>query len=174
MKIAVFGSAFNPPTRGHLSTLARLTHFDQVLLVPSFSHAWGKSMLPFATRCELVSCFIEDAKLTNLSLCTLEQTLGQSGDAVTTYALFSALELQYPDAELTFVLGPDNLLNFSKFYQSEAILKRWSILCSPETLTVRSTQVREAILAGQDDLSPWLTPSVAAMVKAMALYLHQD
>ena len=59
MKIAVFGSAFNPPSLGHKSVIERLSHFDKVLLVPSLSHAWGKEMLPFDTRIDMVLTFID-------------------------------------------------------------------------------------------------------------------
>ena len=40
-KIAIFGSAFNPPTLGHLSVLERLTHFDRILLLPSYHMLGG-------------------------------------------------------------------------------------------------------------------------------------
>ena len=57
-KIAVFGSAFNPPSLGHKSVIDSLSHFDLVLLVPSISHAWGKQMLSYEIRCELIDAFI--------------------------------------------------------------------------------------------------------------------
>ncbi|MEF1220429.1 nicotinate-nicotinamide nucleotide adenylyltransferase, partial [Photobacterium damselae] len=46
-QIAIFGSAFNPPTLGHLSVLERLSQFDKVLVLPSYAHAWGKVMLDY-------------------------------------------------------------------------------------------------------------------------------
>ncbi|MDF4536048.1 nicotinate-nicotinamide nucleotide adenylyltransferase, partial [Vibrio parahaemolyticus] len=49
-KIAVFGSAFNPPTLGHKSIIDSLGHFDLILLVPSIAHAWGKTMLDYELR----------------------------------------------------------------------------------------------------------------------------
>lgn len=59
-KIAVFGSAFNPPTLGHKSIIDSLGHFDLILLVPSIAHAWGKTMLDYELRSQLVDQFIQD------------------------------------------------------------------------------------------------------------------
>ena len=44
-RIAVMGSAFNPPSLGHKDVVEQaLKQCDQVWLVPAFRHAWGKSM----------------------------------------------------------------------------------------------------------------------------------
>ncbi|PKF50402.1 nicotinate-nicotinamide nucleotide adenylyltransferase [Enterovibrio nigricans] len=147
-KIAIFGSAFNPPTLGHLSVIERLSHFDRVLLVPSFAHAWGKKMADFNKRCDWVSAFIQDIDCNNAELCIDEQDV-YSGQSVTTWALLNHLQQKYPNAELTFVMGPDNFLNFSKFYKADSILGRWIILACPETVPVRSTLIREQLEQGK-------------------------
>lgn len=179
LEIAIFGSAFNPPSLGHLSVLERLVHFDKVLLVPSIAHAWGKDMLSFSLRCKLVEAFIEDLVQENIEAFWGEfelqhqlakekkQTLEQT--SVTTFDLLSHVQAQYPNANLTFVLGPDNLLNFSKFYNSELILKRWQILMCPETVQVRSTMIRENI-AAKRSISDLVTPCVAERITQLALF----
>ncbi len=168
-KIAVFGSAFNPPSLGHLSVLKRLSHFDQVLLVPSYSHAWGKQMLDFSLRCQMVELFIEEVDLANLKLCDVEQQLYQLGDSVTTHALLTALQALYPQAQLTFVIGPDNLLNFSKFAHADEILQCWSVLACPQTLDIRSTHIRDAITQ-QQDMSQLTCAKVAQFIEQNSLY----
>ncbi|WP_194435698.1 nicotinate-nicotinamide nucleotide adenylyltransferase [Vibrio fluminensis] len=145
-KIAVFGSAFNPPSIGHRSVLESLGHFERVFLLPSIAHAWGKEMLDFPHRVELIQAFIEDLSLPNLECCTIEQELFQeSAQAVTTFAVLSALQDKYPEAELTFVMGPDNFFNFSKFYNAQEIVKRWNVMACPEKVAVRSTDIRLAL-----------------------------
>lgn len=143
--IAVFGSAFNPPSLGHKSVIESLTHFDKVLLVPSIAHAWGKVMLDYALRCELVDAFIDDLSLPNVERSPIEESLLSQDGGVTTFAVLQALEAQYPNAHLTFVMGPDNLLNFAKFYNAEEILTRWSVLSCPEKVAIRSTDIRNAL-----------------------------
>lgn len=145
-KIAVFGSAFNPPSLGHKSVIESLAHFDQVLLLPSIAHAWGKQMLDYAVRCELVDAFIEDLAVNNVARSTVEEALYTPEESVTTFAVLEALEQQYPHSQLTFVIGPDNLFNFAKFYNSQEILSRWSVLSCPETVKVRSTDIRQSLI----------------------------
>ncbi|CZF81048.1 nicotinate-nicotinamide nucleotide adenylyltransferase [Grimontia marina] len=162
--IAIFGSAFNPPSLGHLSVIQRLSHFDRVLLVPSYAHAWGKQMADFSKRCEWVSDFIDESNCDNLTLYREEETLCAE-ESVTTWALLNHIQQQHPNSDLTFVLGPDNLLNFSKFHKSAEILQRWNVLACPESLSVRSTTIRERLLAGEsiDDLT---TPALANKLRS--------
>ncbi|MGF1682514.1 nicotinate-nicotinamide nucleotide adenylyltransferase [Photobacterium minamisatsumaniensis] len=143
--IAVFGSAFNPPSLGHKSVIERLKHFDQVLLLPSFSHAWGKQMLDYNDRCALVSAFAADINQGNVILSRLEEEIATGDEAVTTFAVLEALEKKYPQANITFVIGPDNFISFGKFFKAEEILSRWQVLACPETVKVRSTDIRNNI-----------------------------
>ncbi len=163
-KVAVFGSAFNPPTLGHKSVVDRLSHFDEVLLVPSIAHAWGKSLPDFGLRCEWVEAFVKDLGLANVRLSRIEEEIYSENEAVTTHALLEKLSNDCPDTEFTFVLGPDNVLSFGKFYKAKEILRRWSILACPETVNVRSTQIRETVLSG-GDISSMTTPSVVDMIQ---------
>ncbi|UJF17311.1 nicotinate-nicotinamide nucleotide adenylyltransferase [Vibrio sp. SS-MA-C1-2] len=162
-QIAIFGSAFNPPTIGHLSVINHLLHFDKILIVPSIAHAWGKQMLDFQLRCSLVETFISDIASSKVEACFDEEQLLGENKAVTTYMLLSHLQNINPDAELTFVIGPDNLLNFSKFSQAEEIVKKWKVLACPETVQVRSSTVREAI-KNQQSIDSMLTKSVAKKI----------
>ncbi|MGO1298949.1 MAG: nicotinate-nicotinamide nucleotide adenylyltransferase [Vibrio sp.] len=170
-KIAVFGSAFNPPSLGHKSVIDLLEHFDRVLLVPSISHAWGKHMLAYDIRCELIDAFIRDLGLSHVALSKIEQTLFEPGQSVTTYTLLSALQQQQPDDDLTFVIGPDNLFNFGKFAHAEEILNQWSVMACPQTLAIRSTDIRDRLSQGLlvDGLT---TPSVAKLLHQQAWYSH--
>ncbi|HBV77389.1 MULTISPECIES: nicotinate-nicotinamide nucleotide adenylyltransferase [Vibrio] len=167
--IAIFGSAFNPPSLGHKSVLDSLTHFDQVILVPSIAHAWGKNMLPFEIRCQMIEKFLIDINLPNAMLSRIEEELHQPGDSVTTFSLLNKLQQQYSQSRLTFVIGPDNFTNFSKFYKAEEIMRQWSVLACPETLPIRSTRIREQCSGGGgiDDLT---TPSVSDFIQQQRLY----
>lgn len=168
-KIAVFGSAFNPPSLGHKSVIESLAHFDRVLLLPSIAHAWGKKMLDYSVRCELVDLFIQDLTVTNVERSTIEESLYTPNSSVTTFAVLEALEKAYPDSELTFVVGPDNLFNFAKFYNSQEIVNRWSLLCCPEKVKVRSTDIRSAI-ERNECIAKLVTPSVACKLSEKAYY----
>ncbi|MBF4276258.1 nicotinate-nicotinamide nucleotide adenylyltransferase [Vibrio anguillarum] len=168
-KIAVFGSAFNPPSLGHKSVIESLSHFDLILLVPSISHAWGKQMLNYEIRCELIDAFIRDLQSDKIQRSIVEEELQQPGQSVTTHAVLSLLQKQSPDADITFVMGPDNLFNFAKFYKAQDILQRWSVMACPEKVAIRSTDIRQR-LAENLDITDLTTISVRKILQQRKLY----
>ncbi|MCK6264275.1 nicotinate-nicotinamide nucleotide adenylyltransferase [Vibrio sp. ZSDE26] len=168
-KIAVFGSAFNPPSLGHKSVIESLAHFERVLLIPSISHAWGKEMLDYGIRCQLVDAFIDDLSVNNVKRSEVEEALFQPDQSVTTFAVLEALEKQHPGSELTFVVGPDNLLNFGKFYKSQEILTRWNVLACPEKVKIRSTDIRTKLAHGSS-IEGLTTQKVAKLLKELSVY----
>ncbi|WED24328.1 nicotinate-nicotinamide nucleotide adenylyltransferase [Vibrio sp. JC009] len=169
-KIAVFGSAFNPPSLGHKSVIDSLTHFDKVLLVPSISHAWGKEMLDYSDRCKMVDLFIHDMAQDNVERSTVEELLHVPGQSVTTYAVLEKLQELYPEAELTFVIGPDNLFKFSSFFNAELITERWSVMAFPEKVKVRSTDIRNN-LKKMRSVTKLTTKSVADYLIINKIYI---
>lgn len=168
-KIAVFGSAFNPPSLGHKSVIDSLAHFDRILLVPSIAHAWGKEMLNFEVRCQLVDAFIEDLKLNNVELSVVEKKLHQPGESVTTYAVLNEIKEMHSTADITFVIGPDNFFKFASFYKADDIVQEWSVMACPEKVKIRSTDIRNAIANGQE-IKDLTTPSVTNILQGDGLY----
>ncbi|TRY29891.1 nicotinate-nicotinamide nucleotide adenylyltransferase [Aliiglaciecola sp. M165] len=173
MRVAIFGSAFNPPTRGHLDALHYLlesTNVDKILLVPSFAHAFGKDMLEYDTRLALLDEFQRDINLSQVEVFAIEHTLSDGSKPVYTYDLLQHLQNnQLKEHQLFFVIGPDNLKNWHKFYQADNILKQWGRIVVPERVAVRSTAVREAITAGKP-LDQLVTNGVAKFIAANHLY----
>lgn len=170
-KIAVFGSAFNPPTLGHKSIIDSLGHFDLILLVPSIAHAWGKTMLDYELRNQLVDQFIQDIGSSKVQRSDVEQALFTPPEAVTTYAVLTCLQALYPEDELTFVIGPDNLLHFGKFYQADEILQRWTVMACPERLPIRSTTIRDA-LQNRHPITGMTTAGVERLLHQQQLYTN--
>lgn len=162
-KIAVFGSAFNPPSLGHKSVIDSLSHFDKVLLLPSISHAWGKKMLDYQFRCKLVDAFIADLSNPKIERSNVEEILYQPGQSVTTFDVLAELQKNCPSADITFVIGPDNLFSFAKFHRAEEILSNWSIMACPERVTIRSTNIRDCI-ARHETIEHLTTPSVCQLL----------
>ena len=181
-RIGVFGSAFDPPTLGHQDVLKQTAcHFDQILLVPSASHAFGKKSQPFHIRVELLHVFAQSALVgCELQVCDLEaQLLEQNPDKpVYTFDLLEALERRYHGSvELSFIRGPDNAnpVVWQQFYKAAEIEQRWSILTAKERLEVRSSSVRSILesLDMADDkqsLDDFLLPSVKAFIQQRKLY----
>lgn len=168
-KIAVFGSAFNPPTLGHKNIIESVSHFDTILLVPSIAHAWGKNMLDYSMRCELVDAFIQDLNMENVHRSDVEEHLFKPGQSVTTYDVLNYLQDNEPQSEFTFIVGPDNLFAFEKFYRAKDILQRFLVLACPERIPVRSTTIRQHICEGKS-VAHMTTPRVLSLIKRYNLY----
>ncbi|MGU3842201.1 nicotinate-nicotinamide nucleotide adenylyltransferase, partial [Vibrio diabolicus] len=158
-----------PPSLGHKSVIESLSHFDLVLLEPSIAHAWGKNMLDYPTRCKMVDAFIKDMGLSNVRRSDAEQALYQPGQSVTTYALLEKIQEIYPTADITFVIGPDNFFKFAKFSRAEEIMERWTVMACPEKVKVRSTDIRNALVTGED-INAYTTPSVCELLLNEGLY----
>lgn len=174
MKIAVFGSAFNPPTRGHLDAIQSIfkqaDDVSKVLLIPSFKHAFSKQMLSYDTRLQLLDAFVMDIADERVETLAIEHLLAEGDKPVYTYDVLEYLQSElYPDAQLQFVIGPDNRQSWHKFYKADEILTRWSLLHVPENTPIRSTAVRENIEHGRN-ISALVTPSVQSLIQANHLY----
>ncbi|MGI0118479.1 adenylyltransferase/cytidyltransferase family protein [Zooshikella sp. RANM57] len=187
--IGVFGSAFNPPTCGHLDAIRQAApHFTMILLLPAAAHAFNKQMLDFQTRLELLQCFISDLpKLScKVEVCAIEQGIlnKQPQQPVYTYDVLKLLSEQYsPATKIRFILGPDNAKPevWKKFYKADEIKQQWGTFVVKEQEAVRSTLVREQLQnfyksEGEvranlhQQLSKMLTPSVLMYIQQHQLY----
>ncbi|WMS85905.1 adenylyltransferase/cytidyltransferase family protein [Pleionea litopenaei] len=161
-RVGVLGSAFNPPHLGHKDILNQVNHeFDELLLVPSFRHAFAKTMVPFADRLAMVSIMAQayyleatmhNRSLTPVLVSDIERRLGEKTNSpVYTYHVLEALEDCYKRAgemvELVFILGPDNVSfdTWSKFYKADEIRKRWSLRSVSERIKIHSSDIRTLI-----------------------------
>ena len=174
MKIAVFGSAFNPPTRGHEDAIRYVFENDidieKVLLVPSFKHAFAKQMADYALRVKMVEAFVKDLKDQRVQAHAIEEQIATPQNPVFTFDLLAHIQAQLSDNdELCFVIGPDNAANWDNFYRSEEIKDRWQLITVPERKAIRSTLVREKLKQGLD-VSGFLTPSVENILKDNVIY----
>lgn len=174
MKTAVFGSAFNPPTRGHLDAIEYvLNHddnFEQILLIPSYQHAFAKSMIDYDHRVTLLQRFVGDVADKRVRAHPVEHLIAAHGNPVYTFDVLSHLEnTGFGSDQLSFVMGPDNQANWSKFYKASEIEQRWGVFVVPERKPIRSTLVRAALSAGEP-VNELVTPSVASFLQAHKLY----
>ena len=180
-RIGVFGSAFNPPTLGHLDVIQQAAkQFDQILLVPSAAHAFAKNMQSFEHRFAMVEHFIDEAEIADchLTACNVEIELltANPDKPVYTYDLLCHLDTSYSGAEFGFIRGPDNAApdTWKRFYKASDIESRWVIFTAEERLSVRSTKVRELLATkgskGKERLEGLLFSSVYQYILDNGLY----
>ncbi len=148
-KIAVFGSAFNPPHRGHEDVMQQIQGFaDLTLVVPSYCHAFGKNMMPYDLRVKMVEAMVEGATFCKpVIVSRIEADLAKQKKDKTpiyTYDVLNAIEQAYPHTQIYFIIGPDNAdpKVWKHFHKAEDITERWNTWVAEERLAIRSTPIR--------------------------------
>ncbi|MDK9790175.1 nicotinate-nicotinamide nucleotide adenylyltransferase [Vibrio sp. D431a] len=168
MKIGVFGSALNPMTLGHVDALRQaLEIYDKVIVVASYSHAFGKNMKPFELRLELAQTTINnELEGENIDLLEIEKDIAQKvGDRpIYTYDVLCALSELYPEDAFEFICGSDNVEILQKFHKHEEIISRWGFREIIQRLPIRSTLVRNNV-AENKSIEGLVSSSVIKKVK---------
>lgn len=179
--IGVFGSAFNPPHKGHLDAIRQLDgHYEKILLVPSFRHAFNKAMAPFNIRCQLAQALIgTETFVSDVQVLPIERRLAnnkQAGQPIYTWDLLSAISQQYRTDDIDFILGPDNANpeQWRHFYRAADIADRWRLSVVEERVPVRSSLIRQCVADRQNLPEDWLQIPVAKLIKQYRLYEERD
>ncbi len=144
MRVAVFGSAFNPPTYSHLKIIESLTDsFDKVLVIPCYSHNFGKKMIDYNHRYEMAKILTNHLG-ENVMVSQIEKEIFKE-ETSRTYILLKELKRRNPEDDFIFVCGEDNgnAENWKKFYKYDLIDSEFGKFVVPDLGTVRSTLVRQ-------------------------------
>lgn len=139
MNIAVFGGAFNPPTVGHetvVKKLLELDEIDEVMIVPSYTHMYGKDMVDFHHRIEMCERAFGD--MDNVNVYSIERSISQStlyyGDG-STYELMEYLNDVNCDNgcrdNYYFVVGMDNAETIDCWREPEYLKNECSFIVLP-------------------------------------------
>jgi nicotinate-nucleotide adenylyltransferase len=179
-QVALVGGSFNPPHLGHLVaalTMRSVVGVDEVWLVPSFSHPFGKPLAPFADRvamCEAMAGPVGPW----LQVSRAEAEVGGEGRTI---ELLEWLLPRHPGTRFHFVIGSDIVADLPKWkaWDRIAALVAVTVLArpgfpaagalGPPMADVSSSAVREALEAGRpvDGLLP---RAVADYLAAHHLY----
>lgn len=172
MRIAVYGGSFNPPHVGHGMVAAWLGWTgmaDEVWLVPTYHHAFGKDLAPFSDRialCEALCKAIGGA----LRVCSIEQNLPAPSYTIDT---LRALAARYPEHQFRLIIGADVLPQTAQWRRWSEIQAEFAPLAvgrvgfpevegAPMFPGVSSSEVRAAMRAGRS-VSHLLPPAVLAL-----------
>lgn len=179
-EIALLGGSFNPPHVGHLmaALYVRATlGCDEVWLVPSFNHPFGKPLAPFDDRVAMCEAMGEDLGPW-LRVSRAEAEVGGEGRTI---ELLEWLLPRHPGHRFRFVIGSDILADLPKWKAWERVqaLVQVTVLhragypapgaLGPPMAEVSSTEIRRRLEAGEPlaDLVPRRALEVA---RARGLY----
>lgn len=171
---ALYGLASNPPHAGHWACVRQLLDLGRnVLVAPSYAHAFGKEMAPFETRLT----WLEEARHDFGLDC--ERVIVWRAEAIVAMRqlnagpIYSIEMLRYAQEQyggnVALALGPDNAATsvFSRFHQHDAIAREHGLVVLKETAGVRSTIIRKKIIDGTmsvKELSSFVGPTIAPSV----------
>ena len=180
IRLAIFGGSFNPPHLAHqMAALGALEidAVDEVWLVPTYRHAFGKTLAPFADRVEM--CLRMAAPLgPRVTVSTVEAEIG--GESRTLHTLERIAEL-LPGAELRLLIGADILDETGSWYRWEDVERRapplvfgragyrGSARCELVLPDISSTEVRRRVAAGEP-VADLLPAAVAGYIFERNLY----
>jgi nicotinate-nucleotide adenylyltransferase len=178
-QVALLGGSFNPPHLGHLTAavaMRSLVGVDEVWLVPSFHHPFGKPLAPYDDRVAMCEAMARQVGPW-LSTSRAEAEVGGEGRTI---ELLEWLLPRHPRTRFHFVIGSDILADLPKWRAWERItsLVRVTVLqrpgwpaagaVGPPMADVSSTQVREALEQGEP--AAGLPRVVAEYIAAHRLY----
>ncbi len=123
-KILLYGGTFDPPHKGHrhlLQAALEQAEFERVFLIPAYvpPHKDRRPALSFEARKGVLKDYFCD--IPNLEVLDIEEKLG--GKSYTIHTV-EALEAQYPNETLYFLMGSDMFLSFEQWVQFETLLKK--------------------------------------------------
>lgn len=180
MRLAIFGGSFNPPHLAHqMAALGALEigAVDEVWVVPTFQHAFGKELAPFTDRVQM--CRLMAAPLgPRVAVSTVEAEIGGESRTLRTLERVAGL---LPEAELRLLIGADILDETESWYRWSDVARRapplvfgragyaGSARCDLVLPDISSTEVRRRIAAGES-VAGLLPQAVAAYIVARDLY----
>ena len=127
MSLFVFGGAFDPIHNGHLdivSYLQQVASYDQLLIIPTGQPVHKKATF-FSNECrlEMLSAVFDSHPL--ITICDYELQRKQPSYTVDT---IDFIQHKYGNSNITLVVGFDQLYQFHRWRNSEAILSMCQLL----------------------------------------------
>ena len=126
MRIGVFGGSFNPPHEMHLNIgiqLINKQYVDNVIYVPTGSkYKYKNNLLPDKNRLEMLKIMTKNYEYLDVNDYELKDEVVYTCE---TLAYFKEL---YPNDEIYFICGADNLSYIDKWKNGEYLLKNYKFL----------------------------------------------
>lgn len=197
-KIGIFGGTFDPVHIGHIECIKHIlnnTILDQIIIIPAANppHKLNNKISPLKHRIKMLELAFRNIK--NVVVSNEE-----SGDKPNyTVLTMRKMKKQYPDSHLFFILGTDNLktIHTWKDYKSFINENDFILMCRggygvsyedcPDLTTIEfniltknkidtplinisSTEIREAILKGKNNIPEYLLKDICAYIKSNKLF----
>ena len=134
MKILILGAAFDPPHSGHaLMAIEAIRRgiADQVILMPCGNHAFNKTMSPASDRYQMTVLLISELVGEAGSHFVVSDLEIKRAGVSYAFDTLNEVQRQYPKDEVGWLLGSDQLPQFSKWHKYKEILKKYPVYVYP-------------------------------------------
>lgn len=127
MKIAILGGSFDPIHYQHLYIANFCTDlFDEVWIMPCYSHPYNKRMSPPEIRLALCEEAIKETVKLYVSDFEIKHTL-----VAGTYQTMRNLKKVYPEHTFSFIIGQDNADEIHKWINWQLLVTEFSCVVVP-------------------------------------------
>jgi nicotinate-nucleotide adenylyltransferase len=180
-EIALLGGSFNPPHVGHAMAawwLLATQPVEEVWLLPTWRHAFGKELAPWEDRLRMCELAIDG--LRGVRVCAAEAELAGDPLAGRTARTLEHLHAKHPDRRFALALGTDLLAETDRWYRFDRVRELARIVVigrqgfapapgAPALPAVSSSEIRAATARGEriDGLVP---SAVARYIVERGLY----
>ncbi|OGV64415.1 MAG: nicotinate (nicotinamide) nucleotide adenylyltransferase [Lentisphaerae bacterium RIFOXYB12_FULL_65_16] len=131
-RLAVFGGSFDPVHNGHLfvaGEMVRGGHADEVLFVPARQppHKIDLDLAPANHRLAMLRLALAFYPEFSVSDIELSREAGPSY----TFDTLETLRQVFPEHEIRFLLGMDNLIDLHRWYRATELVQHYELLIYP-------------------------------------------
>ena len=178
MRVGLFGGSFNPPHMGHALAcfyLLETTKLDCIWLVPTFKHAFSKTLAPYEDRLEMCRLL---ARSFNERMKVSEIESAHNGISYTIDTVRS-LQALHPELEFDWIIGADILAETERWKDFDTLqtLIRFRVigrqgfpgLGGIEIPRVSSSEVRRRLHDGES-VRELVSADVLAFIGRRGLY----
>ena len=196
MRIGIYGGSFNPVHLMHkeiVSELLKHNYLDKIIILPTGNYYRKSNLLKGEERIKMLSLAFKDDKKVEISDYEFKNNL------ISTYRSLDHFRDMYPDDELYFVMGADNLKGFNTWKKYEYILDNYNLLIIDReidyyqeleeyskykgkiviakdivTKNISSSKIRELIYNNEEyDYQDYLDKDVYEYLKSKGFYREQ-
>lgn len=120
--IVVYGGALSPITLAHEKIIRDLSKEFKVVVMPVGDKYEKNDLLPSEDRLKMLNCLDFNE---NVSISTIEI---DNPNILHTYETLTLLKKEYPNENIKFVTGSDNLVSFHTWGNAKEILEEFGLL----------------------------------------------
>lgn len=126
--IAIFGGSFNPPLNSHLELakqiIKNLNYIKKIIFVPvSTKYDRKNNLIDDAHRYNMLKLMCNEEK--KLEVSDIELSYGRQLYTIETLDIFKN---KYPEYDIYFIMGTDNLKDLHTWMEPEKILKYYKVI----------------------------------------------